>query len=41
MNNPKQKTKQELIEQNELLKSMLKSFDDIKKGRLSDFEFSE
>ena len=32
--------KEELQEQNEFLKSLLRSFDDIKKGKISDFEFS-
>ena len=32
--------KKELKEQNEFLKSLLRSFDDIKKGNISDFEFS-
>ncbi len=33
--------KKELKEQNEFLRSMLKSFDDIKKGRIKKFEFSK
>lgn len=32
--------KEELKEQNEFLKSLLRSFDDIKKGKISDFKFS-
>lgn len=32
--------KKELEEQNEFLKSLLRSFDDIKKGKISDFKFS-
>ena len=32
--------KEELKEQNEFLKSLLRSFDDLKKGRISDFKFS-
>ena len=36
-----QKEKEELEEQNEFLKHLLKSFDDVKKGRISDFDFSE
>jgi|TARA_Y100000034_G_C6806467_1_gene362163 hypothetical protein len=32
--------KKELKEQNEFLKSLLRSFDDIKKGKISDFKFS-
>lgn len=33
--------RKDLEEQNQFLKSMLKSIDDIKKGRISKFEFSE
>ena len=33
--------KRELKEQNEFLYSMLKSFEDIKKGRVKKFEFSK
>jgi hypothetical protein len=32
--------KKELKEQNEFLKSLLRSFEDIKKDRISDFKFS-
>ena len=32
--------KEELKEENEFLKSLLRSFDDIKKGKISDFKFS-
>ena len=32
--------KKELKEQNKFLKSLLRSFEDIEKGRVSDFEFS-
>jgi len=32
--------KEELKEQNKFLKSLLRSFDDIKKGKISDFKFS-
>ena len=32
--------KKELKEQNEFFKSLLRSFDDIKKGKISDFKFS-
>ncbi len=34
-------TKKSLEEQNEFLKSMLRSMDDIKKGRISEFKFSK
>jgi len=33
--------KKELKEQNEFLHSMLRSFEDIKKGRIKKFEFSK
>jgi len=33
--------KKELKEQNDFLHSMLRSFDDIKKGRIKKFEFSK
>lgn len=32
--------KKELQEQNEFLRSLLRSFDDIKKGRIKKFDFS-
>lgn len=34
-------TKKELEEQNKFLRSMIKSLDDIKKGRIKKFEFSK
>ncbi len=34
-------TKKSLEEQNEFLKSMLRSIEDIKHGRIHDFKFSE
>lgn len=40
MNN-KEKIKQEIKEQNEFLRHLLRSFEDIKKGRISEFKFSE
>ncbi len=33
--------KKELKEQNKFLRSMLRSFEDIKKGRIKKFEFSK
>jgi len=33
--------KKELKEQNKFLKHMLKSFDDLKKGRVKEFKFSK
>ncbi|MFH0752821.1 MAG: hypothetical protein V1914_04480 [archaeon] len=36
-----QTLKRELKEQNEFLRSLLKSFEDIKKGRVKDFKFSK
>ncbi len=35
------RVKKELQEQNEFLRSLLRSFEDIKKGRIKKFEFSE
>jgi hypothetical protein len=32
--------KKEIKEQNEFLKSLLRSFEDIEKGKISDFKFS-
>ena len=40
MNKEIKNIKEELKEQNEFLKSLLRSFEDIKKGRISDFKFS-
>lgn len=37
----KELIKKELTEQNEFLRSMLRSFDDIKNGRIRRFEFSQ
>lgn len=41
MNKEIKDTKRELKEQNKFLKSLLRSFDDIKKGRITDFKFSK
>ena len=40
MNKETKAIKKELEEQNEFLKSLLRSFKDIEEGRVSDFEFS-
>jgi len=40
MNKEIQDIKKELKEQNDFLKSLLRSFEDIKEGRISDFKFS-
>jgi len=40
MNKGTQKLKKELKEQNKFLKSLLRSIDDIKKGKVKDFKFS-
>jgi hypothetical protein len=40
MNKEIQDIKKELKEQNKFLKSLLRSFEDIKEGRISDFKFS-
>lgn len=36
-----EKFKKEIREQNKFLRSLLRSFDDIKKGRVKDFDFSK
>ena len=40
MNKETKNIKKELEEENDFLKSLLRSFDDIKKGKISDFKFS-
>ena len=40
MRQDNKRIKKELKEQNKFLKSLLRSFDDIKKGRIKDFKFS-
>ncbi len=37
----KQKLKKELEDQNEFLRSLLEAFEDIKKGRIKEFDFSK
>jgi len=39
MNREIKDIKEELKEQNRFLKSMLRSFDDIKKGRIKDYKY--
>ena len=41
MNKETENIKNELKEQNQFLKSMIKSLDDIKKGRVKKFNFSK
>ena len=40
MRQDNKRIKKELKEQNKFLKSLLRSLDDIKKGRIKDFKFS-
>lgn len=41
MNKSQERLKMELEEENEFLRLLLESFEDIKKGRIKEFKFSE